>query len=317
MNYLTPEQVLFIHSRLVAETGGSHGVRDLGLLESAVARPQATFDGKDLYPDLFTKAAALMDSFINNHPFVDGNKRTGVTAAGLFLQINGWRLTTSPEDLEAFILHVATAGMEVASALTGLALPDTLRGLSHSAPGGVFGEVVTDTKSKFQNEERLVAELEQLGVRYLSRQTSERTIHNRLPHQLLADLVRQPSSRVRAALIALLLAQPSFAKYVPAALKSLPPEQVITLKLFYTAAVLLQHQYAASLQTFLGADWSRLPDLFSAEFNLPATASRQQLRVLAKLHQQKTGMILNWAGTYENAARHLLRRWELEQTWNL
>ena len=62
MKILTPEQVLFIHSRLVGETGGSHGVRDLGLLESTVARPKATFDGKELYPNLFTKAAALMDS---------------------------------------------------------------------------------------------------------------------------------------------------------------------------------------------------------------------------------------------------------------
>jgi death-on-curing protein len=114
MNYLTPAQVLFIHSRLVAETGGSHGVRDLGLLESAVARPRATFDGKELYLDLFTKAAALMDSLINNHPFVDGNKRTGVTAAGMFLRINGWKLTASPEDLEACTLLVATGGMEVA-----------------------------------------------------------------------------------------------------------------------------------------------------------------------------------------------------------
>ena len=115
MNFLTPEQVLFIHSRLVAETGGSHGVRDLGLLESAVARPRATFDGKELYLDLFLKAAALMDSLVNNHPFVDGNKRTGVTAAGLFLRINGWRLNASPEDLEACTLRVATGDMEVAN----------------------------------------------------------------------------------------------------------------------------------------------------------------------------------------------------------
>ena len=114
MNYLTPEQVLFIHSRLVGETGGSHGVRDLGLLESAVARPKATFDGKELYPDLFTKAAALMNSLINNHPFVDGNKRTGVTAAGLLLRINDHKLTASPEALEACTLRVATDGMEIA-----------------------------------------------------------------------------------------------------------------------------------------------------------------------------------------------------------
>lgn len=114
MNYLTSEQVLFIHSRLVTETGGSHGVRDLGLLESAVARPRATFDGKELYPDLFTQVAALMDSLINNHPFVDGNKRTGVTAAGLFLRINGWKLTASPKKLESCTLRVTTGRMKVA-----------------------------------------------------------------------------------------------------------------------------------------------------------------------------------------------------------
>jgi death-on-curing protein len=114
MKYLTPEQVLFIHSRLVAETGGSHGLRDLGLLESAVARPKATFDGKELYPDLFMKAAALMDSLINNHPFVDGNKRTGITAAGLFLRINGLKLSASSKDLEAATLRVATKDLDIA-----------------------------------------------------------------------------------------------------------------------------------------------------------------------------------------------------------
>ena len=118
MIYLTPEQVLFIHSRLVTETGGSHGVRDLGLLESAVARPRATFDGKELYPDLFTKTAALMDSLINNHPFLDGNKRTGMTAAGLFLLINGWKLTASPQYLETITLRVAMEGMEVSALAT-------------------------------------------------------------------------------------------------------------------------------------------------------------------------------------------------------
>lgn len=62
MNYLTPEQLLFIHARLIAETGGEHGVLDLGLLQSAVARPHASFDGQDLYPELFQKAAALLEA---------------------------------------------------------------------------------------------------------------------------------------------------------------------------------------------------------------------------------------------------------------
>ena len=59
MRYLTPEQVLFIHARLIAETGGEHGIRDLGLLQSAVGRPQAVFEGQDMYPNLHNKAAAI------------------------------------------------------------------------------------------------------------------------------------------------------------------------------------------------------------------------------------------------------------------
>jgi len=102
VKYLTPEQVLFIHARLIAETGGSHGIRDLGLLLSALARPQATFDGQDLYPDLFSKAGALMESLLQNHPFVDGNKRTAITASAMFLRLNGYRLTASNPEVEQF-----------------------------------------------------------------------------------------------------------------------------------------------------------------------------------------------------------------------
>jgi death-on-curing protein len=109
MKYLTSEQILFIHARLITETGGSHGVRDLGLLESAVARPQATFGVKELYPDVFVKTAALLDSLINNHPFLDGTKRTGITAAALFLQANGRQLTAAPAEFEEFTLKAATS----------------------------------------------------------------------------------------------------------------------------------------------------------------------------------------------------------------
>jgi death on curing protein len=107
VNYLTAEQILFLHARLVAETGGSHGLRDLSLLLSAAGRPQASFDDRDLYPDLFTKAAALMDSLINNHPFVDGNKRTGIIAAALFLRANGYHSQVVNTELEKFTLEVA------------------------------------------------------------------------------------------------------------------------------------------------------------------------------------------------------------------
>jgi death-on-curing protein len=107
MIYLTPEQVLFLHAQLVAETGGGHGVRDLSMLLSALGRPLASFDDQDLYPDIYTKSAALMDSLIRNHPFVDGNKRTGIAAAALFLRLNGYRLTAANSDLEKFTLQVA------------------------------------------------------------------------------------------------------------------------------------------------------------------------------------------------------------------
>lgn len=107
MIYLTPEQVLFIHARLIAETGGEHGVLDLGLLQSAVARPQATFDRQDLYSNLFAKAAALLESLIGNHAFIDGNKRTAITAAGLFLQLNGYRLNADNQEVAVFTIACA------------------------------------------------------------------------------------------------------------------------------------------------------------------------------------------------------------------
>ena len=122
MHYLTPEQVLFIHARLIAETGGEHGVRDLGLLQSAVSRPQAIFDGNELYPDTYHKAAALLESLVNNHPFVDGNKRTGITSAVMFLQGNNYSLTASNQELETFVLSIASGEHTVDSIVEWLRL---------------------------------------------------------------------------------------------------------------------------------------------------------------------------------------------------
>lgn len=107
VSYLTPEQVLFIHARLVVETGGAPGLRDLGLILSAVARPQATLSQQDLYSTLPEKAAALFESLVNNHPFLDGNKRAAITAAGIFLQLNQYRLAASNEQVIAFTLQSA------------------------------------------------------------------------------------------------------------------------------------------------------------------------------------------------------------------
>ena len=109
MEYLTTNEVLLLHARLIQRTGGSRGVRDIGLLESALARPQATFDGADPYPDLWAKAAALTHSLAQNHPFVDSNKRTALTAMGVFLELNSYRLTASKEDA-VDLLHRVVAG---------------------------------------------------------------------------------------------------------------------------------------------------------------------------------------------------------------
>ncbi len=105
--YLSPQQVLFIHARLLAETGGEPGLFNLGLLESAVARPRATFDGVDLYSTLEDKAAALMESLTLNHPFMDGNKRVAIVAAALFLRRNSRELAVENVELERFTMAVA------------------------------------------------------------------------------------------------------------------------------------------------------------------------------------------------------------------
>jgi death-on-curing protein len=107
VKYLSPEQVLFIHSRIIDATGGAHGLRDIGLLQSAVSRPRATFNGKDLYKDLFHKAAAVMQSLAVDHPFIDGNKRTAITSAAVFLTLNGRVLEATRGELVAFAVAVA------------------------------------------------------------------------------------------------------------------------------------------------------------------------------------------------------------------
>lgn len=105
--YLSPQQVLFLHYNLIQSTGGLHGVLDLSMLLSAVHRPLAAFEGNEFYPSLFSKAAALMDSLVRNHPFVDGNKRTAISAAALFLQINGYRLIANDDQVIEFTLACA------------------------------------------------------------------------------------------------------------------------------------------------------------------------------------------------------------------
>ncbi len=111
MKYLTPQQVLAIHDQLIKRFGGSFGLRDLGLLESAAARPMVTFDEVDLYPTVFEKAAAILHSLLKNHPFVDGNKRTALVSAGLLLKLNGYRLVNKHREELEFAIKVENEGL--------------------------------------------------------------------------------------------------------------------------------------------------------------------------------------------------------------
>lgn len=104
--YLSTEQVLFIHDQQIKRFGGSSGIRDVGLIESALGRPQASFGGEDLYPTIFNKAAALMHSILKNHAFVDGNKRTALAGTGIFLKINGYNLENQHKEEITFALSV-------------------------------------------------------------------------------------------------------------------------------------------------------------------------------------------------------------------
>ena len=107
IRYLSLAEVLDLHDRIITETGGSHGLRDLGMLASALGQPKQTFGGHDLYPELVAKATALAYSLIKNHPFVDGNKRVGHGALEAMLMLNGKELDAGVDDAEFEILAVA------------------------------------------------------------------------------------------------------------------------------------------------------------------------------------------------------------------
>ena len=86
------EDLVFIHSAAIARYGGASGIRDIGSLEAAAARPYASIGSQEMFPGPFAKAAALMESIIQRHPFVDGNKRTGMASAVYLLRRHGYRL---------------------------------------------------------------------------------------------------------------------------------------------------------------------------------------------------------------------------------
>jgi death on curing protein len=99
--------VLTIHKRLIHEFGGTLGLRDMELLESAISRPYQTFDSNDLYPTAEEKASAIIESIVTNHPFVDGNKRTGYALFRILLLIEGKDINSSQQEKYEFVISIA------------------------------------------------------------------------------------------------------------------------------------------------------------------------------------------------------------------
>lgn len=112
IRYLTLDEVMSLHRQILKQSGGTAGVRDLGSLESAIAQPMMTFGGEDLYPTLVDKAAALGFSLVMNHPFVDGNKRTGHAAMETFLVMNDLEIFAPVDEQELVILSLAAGSLD-------------------------------------------------------------------------------------------------------------------------------------------------------------------------------------------------------------
>jgi death-on-curing protein len=111
LQFLTVDDVKRLHDLSIARHGGSYGVRDEGLLKSAVQMPEQTFAGADLHPTLAAKAAAYLFHLCQNHPFLDGNKRTGLIACEAFLRLNQHELTLTSQEVEDITMRVADSGL--------------------------------------------------------------------------------------------------------------------------------------------------------------------------------------------------------------
>ena len=129
-DFLTLEEVLEIHSVQLTRFGGAAGVRDLGLLESALSQPQASFGGEYVHGDLFEMASAYLFHVVSNHPFVDGNKRAGLLSALVFLDINGIEINDRGDTLYDLTIKVASGNSnkpEISEVLKSLTLPPPTR----------------------------------------------------------------------------------------------------------------------------------------------------------------------------------------------
>jgi len=118
---LDVEDVVHLHDRALSELGGgSGGILDIRLIEASVARMSSGVEGEEFFPDLFDKAAALLESLIRNHGFVDGNKRTAILSAGTLLERNGWRLSYQADEIVQFTVGIANRQIELPQIVTWL-----------------------------------------------------------------------------------------------------------------------------------------------------------------------------------------------------
>lgn len=108
---ISVEQALKIHTIAIEKFGGANDVRDMGGLESALARPFQSFGGEDLYPSIFEKAAAIGESLIMNHPFIDGNKRSGYLLMEALLRYEGYKITASDESLYNLVINISAGSI--------------------------------------------------------------------------------------------------------------------------------------------------------------------------------------------------------------
>lgn len=113
MKYITLEEILRLHFKVVEDYGGLHGVRDESRLKSFIEAPKQSAFGEEQYKTIFEKAAVYMRNIIADHPFYDGNKRSGVAVAAIFIMRNGYELTATPKELEDFAVEVAVKKLSV------------------------------------------------------------------------------------------------------------------------------------------------------------------------------------------------------------
>lgn len=162
---------------------------------------------------------------------------------------------------------------------------------------------------------QLAAELNHLGVHFVTGSTTDAPLPAAKPETLLAELAASPEARLRLALIPLFLRHPEYARYAPEAARRLVLPTRILFQCYYTAAVLLQQKYAARL-TILFDRQKPLPNLFSGDLGVPISGHPdEQLKALAQRQAILSGDYINWYGTYEHAAKQFLAHFEWRLSW--